>query len=52
MVTVKCIHCGGDRLVRNGLTQSLSFSKSDMMHELCLRLFLHDYNKSLALYCD
>jgi transposase-like protein len=22
MVTVKCIHCGGDRLVRNGLTQN------------------------------
>ena len=32
--------------------KSLSFSKSDMMHELCLRLFLHDYNKSLALSCD
>jgi hypothetical protein len=30
----------------------LSFSKSDTMHELCLRLFLHDYNKSLALSCD
>jgi IS1 family transposase len=30
----------------------LSFSKSDRMHELCLRLFLHDYNKSLALSCD
>jgi len=29
--------------------KSLSFSKSDTMHELCLRLFLHDYNKSLAL---
>ena len=22
MVTVKCLHCGGDRLVRNGLTQN------------------------------
>jgi insertion element IS1 protein InsB len=32
--------------------KSLSFSKSDTMHELCLRLFLHDYNKSLALYSD
>jgi insertion element IS1 protein InsB len=32
--------------------KSLSFSKSDMMHELCLRLFLYDYNKSLALSCD
>ena len=32
--------------------KSLSFSKSDTMHELCLRLFLHDYNKSLALSCD
>src|SRR5215207_4569286 len=32
--------------------KSLSFSKSDAMHELCLRLFLHDYNKSRALSCD
>ena len=32
--------------------KSLSFSKSDAMHELCLRLFLHDYNKSLALSSD
>jgi insertion element IS1 protein InsB len=32
--------------------KSLSFSKSDMMHEMCLRLFLHDYNKSLALSRD
>ena len=31
------------------IRKSLSFSKSDMMQELCLRLFLHDYNKSLAL---
>jgi transposase-like protein len=22
MVTVKCLHCGSDRLVRNGLTQN------------------------------
>jgi insertion element IS1 protein InsB len=29
--------------------KSLSFSKSDHMHELCLRLFLHDYNRLLAL---
>jgi insertion element IS1 protein InsB len=29
--------------------KSLSFSKSDTMHELCLRLFLHDYNQSLTL---
>ncbi len=29
--------------------KSLSFSKSDTMHELCLRLFLHEYNRSLAL---
>ena len=32
--------------------KSLSFSKSDTMHELWLRLFLHDYNKSLALSSD
>lgn len=32
--------------------KSLSFSKPDAMHELCLRLFLHGYNKSLALSCD
>ena len=24
--------------------KSLSFSKSDKMHELCLRLFVHEYN--------
>ncbi len=29
--------------------KTLSFSKSDRMHEICLRLFLHDYNQSLAL---
>jgi insertion element IS1 protein InsB len=29
--------------------KSLSFSKSDAMHDICLRLFLHDYNCSLAL---
>jgi insertion element IS1 protein InsB len=32
--------------------KSLSFSKSDLMHEVCLRLFLYDYNRSLALSCD
>jgi len=32
--------------------KSLSFSKSDLMHEICLRLFLHDYNRSLALSFD
>ncbi len=32
--------------------KSLSFSKSETMHELCLRLFLHDYNSSLALSLD
>lgn len=26
--------------------KSLSFSKSDRMHEICLRLFLHRYNLS------
>ena len=25
--------------------KTLSFSKCDLMHELCLRLFLHEYNK-------
>jgi IS1 family transposase len=29
--------------------KSLSFSKSDLMHDICLRLFLPDYNRSLAL---
>lgn len=28
--------------------KSLSFSKSEVMHEMCLRLFLHRYNLSLA----
>lgn len=32
--------------------KSLSFSKSDAMHEVCLRLFLYDYNRSVALSCD
>ncbi len=32
--------------------KSLSFSKSEEMHNLCLRLFLHDYNRSLVLSCD
>lgn len=29
--------------------KSLSFSKSEAMHDICLRLFLYDYNCSLAL---
>ncbi|MGI9104705.1 MAG: IS1 family transposase, partial [Pyrinomonadaceae bacterium] len=29
--------------------KSLSFFKSDEMHETCLRLFLHYYNRSVAL---
>ena len=29
--------------------KSLSFSKSETMHGICLRLFLYDYNRSLAL---
>jgi IS1 family transposase len=29
--------------------KSLSFSKSDTMHDICLRLFLHEYNQSLVL---
>jgi IS1 family transposase len=32
--------------------KSLSFSKSEAMHELCLRLFLHHYNHSMALSYD
>lgn len=32
--------------------KSLSFSKSEAMHDLCLRLFLHDYNRSMALSYD
>ena len=28
--------------------KTLSFSKSDRMHEICLRLFLHRYNLSLC----
>ncbi|MDQ3684708.1 MAG: IS1 family transposase, partial [Acidobacteriota bacterium] len=27
--------------------KTLSFSKSEEMHELCLRLFLHHYNLAL-----
>ena len=27
--------------------KTLSFSKSDQMHEICLRLFIHRYNLSL-----
>jgi hypothetical protein len=29
--------------------ETLSFSKSDAMHEICLLLFLHCYNKEKAL---
>jgi IS1 family transposase len=29
--------------------KTLSFSKSDVMHEICLFLFLHRYNDELAL---
>jgi insertion element IS1 protein InsB len=29
--------------------ETLSFSKSDAMHEICLRLFLHRYNKAKAM---
>ena len=29
--------------------KTLSFSKSDIMHEICLFLFLHRYNSELAL---
>ena len=28
--------------------KTLSFSQSDLMHDYCLRLFLHEYNLSLA----
>jgi len=34
------------RLVR----KSLSFSKSEEMHEVCLRLFVHSYNLALVSY--
>jgi IS1 family transposase len=30
--------------------KSLSFSKSEEMHEACLRLFLHSYNLALLSY--
>jgi IS1 transposase len=30
--------------------KSLSFSKSEEMHEVCLRLFLHSYNLALISY--
>ena len=32
--------------------KTLSFSKSDVMHEICLFLFLHRYNNELALSYD
>lgn len=31
--------------------KTLSFSKSDAMHEICLFLFLHRYNNELAISC-
>lgn len=31
--------------------KTLSFSKSNAMHEICLFLFLHRYNSELALSC-
>lgn len=34
------------RLVR----KTLSFSKSEWMHELCLKLFIHRYNASIKIY--
>lgn len=30
--------------------KSLSFSKSEEMHEICLLLFLHSYNLALISY--
>jgi insertion element IS1 protein InsB len=30
---------------------TLSFFKSDEMHEICLRLFLHEYNLKCATNC-
>ncbi|MGI8468273.1 MAG: hypothetical protein ACR2N3_07455 [Pyrinomonadaceae bacterium] len=32
--------------------KTLSLSKSDIMHEICLFLFLHRYNNELALSFD
>jgi IS1 family transposase len=32
--------------------KTLSFSKSDVMHEICLFLFLHRYNNEVALSFD
>ena len=32
--------------------KTLSFSKCETMHDMCLRLFLHEYNCSLALSPD
>lgn len=37
------------RLVRF-VRKSLSFSKSEEMHEICLLLFLHSYNLALISY--
>ena len=36
----------GQRLGRF-VRKTLSFSKSDVMHEICLLLFLHDYNERI-----
>ena len=30
--------------------KTLSFSKSDAMHEVCLKLFLHRYNADVILH--
>jgi hypothetical protein len=32
--------------------KTLLFSKNDVMHEICLFLFLHRYNNELTLYFD
>ncbi len=36
-----------EKLFGRFVRKSLSFSKSEAMHEVCLRLFLHDYNRLL-----
>lgn len=45
---------GGTNTLRQRLgrfvRKSLSFSKSEEMHEVCLRLFLHSYNLALISY--
>jgi len=42
------IQLSNDPLARF-VRKTLSFSKSEVMHEVCLRLFLHRYNLSLDL---